>query len=182
VEYRHRRYDGEYRWILSSGAPRFNADGSFGGYIGSAIDVTELKLAGESVSRVSQTLIHGQEEDRVRTARELNHFIDSLTILSIHLDLFRQNPPESATEVLQKIGEARRQIKVIVNDIRTLSHRLHSSKPEYLRLAAAAASFCKELSDAQKVNIDFYNKDAPTRYRGRSPFACTMSCKKPCTS
>jgi PAS domain S-box-containing protein len=161
VEYRHRRYDGEYRWILSSGAPRFNPDGSFAGYIGSAIDVTELKLAEESVSRVSQTLIHGQEEDRVRTARELNHFIDSLTILSIHLDLFRQNPPESATEVLQRIGEARRQIKVIVNDIRTLSHRLHSSKPEYLGLAAAAACFCKELSDAQKVTIDFHNKDVP---------------------
>jgi len=35
MQYRLRRHDGEYRWILDIGAPRFNQDGSFAGYIGS---------------------------------------------------------------------------------------------------------------------------------------------------
>jgi PAS domain S-box-containing protein len=43
MEYRLRRHDGEYRWILDSGAPRFESDGSFLGYIGSCFDVTDLK-------------------------------------------------------------------------------------------------------------------------------------------
>ena len=43
MEYRLRRYDGEYIWIADSGVPRFNADGTFAGYIGSAADVTEIK-------------------------------------------------------------------------------------------------------------------------------------------
>jgi diguanylate cyclase (GGDEF)-like protein/PAS domain S-box-containing protein len=43
VEYRLRRHDGEYRWILDTSIPRFTPDGSFGGYIGSAIDITERK-------------------------------------------------------------------------------------------------------------------------------------------
>jgi PAS domain S-box-containing protein len=43
-EYRFRRHDGEYRWISDQGVPRYNADGSFAGYIGSGIDVTERKL------------------------------------------------------------------------------------------------------------------------------------------
>ena len=43
VECRLRRHDGEYRWILSMGAPRYHVDGSFGGYIGSCIDLTERK-------------------------------------------------------------------------------------------------------------------------------------------
>src|SRR5213596_371457 len=47
MEYRLRRSDGEYRWVLVSGTPRFAADGAFLGYIGSCIDITERKLAEE---------------------------------------------------------------------------------------------------------------------------------------
>lgn len=51
MEYRLRRYDGNYRWILDIGVPRFDAAGSFVGYIGVAIDVTDLKAAEEVRSR-----------------------------------------------------------------------------------------------------------------------------------
>ncbi|WP_017315797.1 PAS domain-containing hybrid sensor histidine kinase/response regulator [Mastigocladopsis repens] len=42
-EYRLRRFDGKYRWVLDTGTPRFHSDGSFAGYIGSSIDITEQK-------------------------------------------------------------------------------------------------------------------------------------------
>jgi formate hydrogenlyase transcriptional activator len=45
LEYRLRRHDGEYRWILDHGVPRFATDGTFLGYIGSAMDFTERKNA-----------------------------------------------------------------------------------------------------------------------------------------
>ena len=47
VEYRLRRADGTYRWLLDSGVPRFTASGVFEGYIGSCIDVTDFKRAQE---------------------------------------------------------------------------------------------------------------------------------------
>jgi two-component system sensor kinase FixL len=47
MEYRLRRGDGEYRWVLDSGAPRLEADGTFLGYIGSAFDITDLKRGEE---------------------------------------------------------------------------------------------------------------------------------------
>jgi len=43
MEYRLRRRDGEYRWVVDNGAPRFSSNGAFQGYIGSAIDITDLK-------------------------------------------------------------------------------------------------------------------------------------------
>ena len=43
MEYRLRRADGEYRWVLNNGIPRFAPSGAFAGYIGSAIDITDLK-------------------------------------------------------------------------------------------------------------------------------------------
>lgn len=43
MEYRMRRHDGEYRWILDNGAPRVASDGNFAGFIGSCIDITERK-------------------------------------------------------------------------------------------------------------------------------------------
>lgn len=45
MEYRLRRADGEYRWILDTGVPRFDTDGTFLGYIGSSIDINGQKQA-----------------------------------------------------------------------------------------------------------------------------------------
>jgi two-component system cell cycle sensor histidine kinase/response regulator CckA len=55
MEYRVRRADGEYRWVLNNGVPRFAPDGAFAGYIGSCIDITEVKRAQE-VALMSQRL------------------------------------------------------------------------------------------------------------------------------
>ncbi|NMG22671.1 hybrid sensor histidine kinase/response regulator, partial [Brasilonema bromeliae SPC951] len=43
MEHRYRRFDGEYRWLFDTGIPRFHSNGSFAGYIGSGIDITEQK-------------------------------------------------------------------------------------------------------------------------------------------
>jgi PAS domain S-box-containing protein len=43
MEYRLRRADGQYRWILDRGAPRWESDGRFAGYIGSCVDITDRK-------------------------------------------------------------------------------------------------------------------------------------------
>jgi PAS domain S-box-containing protein len=53
VEYRLRRHDGEFRWIIHKGALRHGADGEFLGYICSAIDITDRKQAEEGVRMLS---------------------------------------------------------------------------------------------------------------------------------
>jgi two-component system, cell cycle sensor histidine kinase and response regulator CckA len=47
VEYRLRRTDGEFRHVVDNGAPLFAPSGAFTGYIGSAVDITDLKKVHE---------------------------------------------------------------------------------------------------------------------------------------
>ena len=43
LEFRLRRFDGVYRWVVSRGTPRFTPQGEFLGYIGTAMDITDRK-------------------------------------------------------------------------------------------------------------------------------------------
>jgi len=68
MEYRLRRHDGAWRWILDHGVPRTGPDGSFAGFIGSCIDITALKtLEQELDTRVREL------GDRLREREVLLH-------------------------------------------------------------------------------------------------------------
>lgn len=67
MEYRLQRHDGEYRWLLSSGVPRYTVDQEFTGYVGSCVDITELKQA--------EQLQRRQAEELARSNAELERFV-----------------------------------------------------------------------------------------------------------
>ncbi|HVF90010.1 MAG TPA: PAS domain S-box protein, partial [Blastocatellia bacterium] len=52
TEYRLRRFDGQYRWFLSRGVPRYTIEGEFAGYIGSCVDIHDRKRAEEEKTRL----------------------------------------------------------------------------------------------------------------------------------
>jgi PAS domain S-box-containing protein len=56
MEYRLRRYDGEYRWIYDTGVPRFSPDGEYVGSTGSCIDITERKQSVEELQKAHDEL------------------------------------------------------------------------------------------------------------------------------
>ena len=53
MEYRLRHADGEYRWLLDNGVPRFTPEGIFTGYIGTCVDITENKRVEETLRNLS---------------------------------------------------------------------------------------------------------------------------------
>jgi PAS domain S-box-containing protein len=160
LEHRLRRHDGEYRWVVTAGVPRYDADGSFVGYIGTSVDITERKLAEAALA--SQKLIEAHEEEKTRIARELHDDISQrITLLGLHLGILKQGLPASATDLEQEIGEMYRQIGDLASDVQALSHGLHPARLELLGLKAAVAALCKELSNRHDVTIDVHFENIP---------------------
>jgi signal transduction histidine kinase len=125
------------------------------------VDITERKMAESALAGVSGKLIEAQEQERARIARELHDDIGQrMALLAIELSRLQNNPPD-ASQFPGWMGQLQKQTIEIATDIQSLSHELHSSRLEYLGIAAALGGFCKELSEQQKVEIDFQTHDLP---------------------
>jgi len=162
MEYRLRRHDGEYRWIFDLGVPRWNADGSFAGYIGSCLDDTERKRAEEALSSVSRRLIEAHEEERTWIARELHDDVNQrIALLAVNLTNLEMSVATSDASTKQSVTRIREELGDLGSDVQALSHRLHSSKLEYLGLAAAAHGFCKEFSERHNAEVQLHCENIP---------------------
>jgi PAS domain S-box-containing protein len=53
VEYRLKRHDGQYRWVLAHGTPRYLGGAEFSGFIGSVFDISDRKAAEEANARIA---------------------------------------------------------------------------------------------------------------------------------
>ena len=156
MEYRLKRSDGKYRWIVDYGVPRFESDGTFCGYIGSCIDITDRKLSEASVEELSGRLINAQEQERTRIARELHDdFSQRLALQGIGLTQLWKKLPETEVEERAKVQDLMKKIQEMSSDMHSLSHQLHSSKLEHVGLASALKGLCEELSSKFKIEIEF---------------------------
>lgn len=170
MEYRLLRSDGEYRWVLGTGVPRFAPDAAFAGFIGSCIDITErrraefelrdselaLRRSHQQNQDLAGRLISAQEVERARIARELHDdAIQQLAGLSIVLGGLRQRlkgagPPDDVDETLGRLND---RVATLADGLRTLSHELHSGVLEHAGLVAALKQHCREFARHHSLDV-----------------------------
>jgi len=162
TSYRVLRPDGSVIWLEATGRAFFDAKGTMVRTVGMAVDVTERKQAEEALASVSRRLIEAHEEERTWIARELHDDVNQrIALLAVNLERLGQALNASNGQRSHLIKEVQEQVSDLGIDIQALSHRLHSSKLEYLGLAAACEGFCREFSEQQSVQIDFHSQDIP---------------------
>jgi PAS domain S-box-containing protein len=159
MEYRLRRHDGEYRWVLDIGVPRFSGERTFLGYIGSAVDVTERKSQEDAIS-LSSKLLKAQEEERQRIARELHDDIGQrLALLTIDLDRLHNTPDSSLQHsMLRLLSEAHS----ISDCVRNISHDLHSPSVDLLPLGISLRRLCRDFTQRASIEAGFEERDVPS--------------------
>jgi len=163
MEFRLRGSDGGFHWLLDIGVPRFNSDGSFAGYIGSCIDVTERKLAEDTLNNISRRLIEAQEHERTRIARELHDdFSQRMALLAIELDLLKKDVPGLNGDALNRMDSLRKHTLEMGSDLQALSHELHSATLDHLGIVLAMSGLCRDFRDKHKLKIDFNSRSVPS--------------------
>ncbi|HTJ91444.1 MAG TPA: ATP-binding protein [Acidocella sp.] len=145
IEYRLRRADGEYRWLLDNGAPRFDTDGTFLGYIGSCIDITDRKRAEtearESEQRYREVQMELAHANRVATTglltasitHEVNQPIAAAVInANAALNWLSAQPPalEEARQALIRIVRDANRAGDVIGRIRALIKKTPPRKDE----------------------------------------------------
>ena len=85
MEYRLLRHDGEWRWVLHTGAPNLAADGMFEGYLASCVDITDQKQAAERVEPSRDQRQPGTSHSR-REARDV-----------------RRDPPDGRSAAIERV-------------------------------------------------------------------------------
>ena len=92
IEYRLRRRDGEYRWMLDRGVPRYGGDGRFLGYAGVCIDIDVRKRAERELERALE-----RERSLRLAAEEAGRLKDRFIAAALREAIERDGPVQLRT-------------------------------------------------------------------------------------
>ena len=114
-----------------------------------------------SAHDLARKLIDAQEEERARLARDLHDGLgQSIALVSIHVDELRKNSVEP-DHIEAQVEHLSERLRTVAHDVRRISHELHPSKLKQLGLEVALAAFCREISAAHGLRVDFTASNLP---------------------
>lgn len=125
-------------------------------------EIVERETLVVSLQDMSARLIHAQEEERSRIARDLHDdFSQQLALIGIELEELGQQLPRTEEHLNALRDDLWGKVRQLSNDLHGMSHELHPSKLDHLGLPAALRSLCREISRLHGVTVQCVEKDVP---------------------
>lgn len=149
AEFRMKRSDGVYRWILETAVP---ASLDAGGLVGSALDITDRRDYVSQIEELSRELIRIEEKERAEIAGELHDSVASdLTVaLLTAKNRLSRALGESAVEIESIMTPIRRAISTV----RLISHRLSPLSLESVGLNMAIEDLLDRINETGKFKVE----------------------------
>ena len=121
------------------------------------------KQAEEALSSVSYKVIEAEERERQRIARDLHEDIcQRMSMLVVKIDQLKADSLNRA-HLTNRIDALQKETLEMLTDVKTLAHELYSPRLEYVGIAVVMSSFCRDLGNQKKVEIDFQSDGLPSR-------------------
>ena len=131
---------GTRRWLETHAAPLPDANGQVTAMLGITRDITERKLAEESMRELSARLLRAQDEERRRIARELHdNTAQQLAALSMNL-VSLQKAVAGKPTAEQTLTDTLALTELAAQEIRTMSYLLHPPVLEEVGLVGTLLS------------------------------------------
>jgi len=161
MEYRLRHSKGDYRWVIDRGMPRFTDGNKFEGYIGTCIDIHDLKMGEQELEK--------KVEQRTSQLASLNKELEAFSYSISHdlraplraIDGFSRELIENPN--IQLDHRARGDLK----RVRAATQRMAQLIDDLLNFSRLARSEIKrektDLSTMAKLIIDQFRQSSPER-------------------
>jgi signal transduction histidine kinase/CheY-like chemotaxis protein len=177
TEYRLRHANGEYRWVLSRGAPRLTDNREFVGYVGSCVDITERKKAEESLREIDRR----KDEYLAMLGHELRN---PLGVISMSVQLLRQQAPSSphVPELRDTIDRQMKHMTRLLDDLLDVSRisrgqmKLDPIVCDFSLLLGQTVQDYRSKLESQDLHVQVERPQRPLWVRGdRTRLAQTIS-------
>jgi signal transduction histidine kinase len=155
MDFRLRRHDDCYRWVLATGVPRHSPDGSFHGYTGSCIDIHERKELEERLAERTRALrLADRRKDEFLTmlAHDLRNPLGPIANAAAIMKTMEAQTPAIAP-VRQIVERQLEQLRRVISDMRDVT-RITQARLELHREALPVRELVRRAIEVAQAQID----------------------------
>ncbi|WP_342109258.1 PAS domain S-box protein [Methylobacterium sp. SI9] len=142
VEFRLRRHDGVYRWLLDTARPLME-NGRFQGYLGSCFDITDRKHAEEHIE-------HALAEKETLLAEVYHRVRNNLQVMVSLIGLYGRAAPDACRGSFEALGQRVRAIALVQQHLHEAPHIASIDLRDYLHRLASGLG---QLRRAGRISV-----------------------------
>lgn len=155
IEYRLKRHDHQYRWVLEHAVPHYTKDGIFDGYVSSAVDVDEMleleRIKSELISAEALKKEQALNDELAATNEELRAANEDLAVAYEQLQDIKQQLERLNDELEEKVNQRTMALEKSEMELQATNEELHATNEELVTTNEELIATNEDLIQSQET-------------------------------